>query len=158
MRGAQPVDGRRHATMSNWHGICSSGRRMVHCAIWHVVHGKGHKANLRTKILDFRGFDSSRILSLRGGILTSIGNFLESLSRGILVVIVLVGRLGVLQTLRAIRYSEVGVCCEGAAPAVCHAVRGVQYYYPQQYLLDVFGRRPLDRRHMIIYIYIYICI
>ena len=26
-------------------------------------------ANLRTKILDFRGFDSSRILNLRGGIL-----------------------------------------------------------------------------------------
>ena len=25
-------------------------------------------ANLRTKILDFRGFDSSRILGLRGGI------------------------------------------------------------------------------------------
>ena len=31
------------------------------------------KTNLRTKILDFRGFDSSRILILRGGILTSIG-------------------------------------------------------------------------------------
>ena len=30
-------------------------------------------ANLRTKILDFRGFDSSRILVLRGGILMSIG-------------------------------------------------------------------------------------
>ena len=38
-------------------------------------------ANLRTKILDFRGFDSSRILILRGGILISIGNFPESLSR-----------------------------------------------------------------------------
>ena len=34
-------------------------------------------ANLRssTKILDFRGFDSSRILVLRGGILMSIGDF-----------------------------------------------------------------------------------
>ena len=29
-------------------------------------------AKLRTKILDFGGFDSSRILSLRGGILTSV--------------------------------------------------------------------------------------
>ena len=46
-------------------------------------------ANLRTKILDFRGFDPSRISILRGGILMSMGNFpgkLESssLSREIL--------------------------------------------------------------------------
>ena len=46
-------------------------------------------ANLWIKILDFRGFDSSKILMLRGGILMSIGNFpgkLESsnLSREIL--------------------------------------------------------------------------
>ena len=39
-------------------------------------------ANLRTKILDFRGFDSGRILILRGGILMSIGDFPESLSQG----------------------------------------------------------------------------
>ena len=38
-------------------------------------------ANIRTKILDFRGFVSSIILILRGGILMSIGNFLESLSQ-----------------------------------------------------------------------------
>ena len=36
--------------------------------------------DLRTKILDFRGFDSSRILVLRGGILMSTGNFPESLT------------------------------------------------------------------------------
>ena len=35
-------------------------------------------ANLRTKILDFRGFDSSRILILRGLILVSTGSFSES--------------------------------------------------------------------------------
>ena len=87
-------------------------------------------ANLRTKILDFRGFDSSIILRLRGGILMSIGSFPESLvsrnlsrdnlsreiggiagarleclcsaivswkvlRQGILVEIILVGRLGV---------------------------------------------------------------
>ena len=40
-------------------------------------------ANLRTKVLDFRGFDSSIILILRGGILMSIGNFPESLSQAI---------------------------------------------------------------------------
>ena len=49
-------------------------------------------ANLHTKILDFRGYDSSRILLQRGGILMSIGNFLESLSPRILVGIILVIR------------------------------------------------------------------
>ena len=34
-------------------------------------------ATLRTKILDFRGFDSSRILMLRGGNPMSIGNLLD---------------------------------------------------------------------------------
>ena len=51
-------------------------------------------ANLRTEILDFRGFDPSRILILRGGTLMSIGNFPESLRRAIFVGIILVGRLG----------------------------------------------------------------
>ena len=41
-----------------------------------------HTSNLPTKILDFRGFDSSIIIIIvRGGILMSIGNFLESLSQ-----------------------------------------------------------------------------
>ena len=51
--------------------------------------------NLRTKIMMSRGFDSSRIVSLRGGILMSTGNFLEMLSQLSLVGIILVGRLGV---------------------------------------------------------------
>ena len=52
-------------------------------------------SNLRTEIMDFGGFDSSRILILRGGILMSIGNFPESLSQAILAEIILVGTLGV---------------------------------------------------------------
>ena len=32
-------------------------------------------ASLHTRILNFRGFDSSIILSLKGGFLMSIGNF-----------------------------------------------------------------------------------
>ena len=52
-------------------------------------------ATLWTKILDFRGFDLSIILVLRGGIIFSIDNFLEMLSQQILVGIILVGRLGV---------------------------------------------------------------
>ena len=52
-----------------------------------------YTANLRTKILDLRGFDLSIISILRGGILMSIRNFPESLGRGITVGISLVGRL-----------------------------------------------------------------
>ena len=37
--------------------------------------------NLRTKIMDFGGVYSSRILILRGGILMSMGNFLEMSSQ-----------------------------------------------------------------------------
>ena len=53
-------------------------------------------ANLRTKIPDFRGFDSNIILKLRGGILMSMGNLLELLSQQIFIWKVLVGRLGAL--------------------------------------------------------------
>ena len=51
--------------------------------------------NLPISIVDFRGFDSSRILNLRGGILRPIGNFPEILSQAMLVGVILVGRLGV---------------------------------------------------------------
>ena len=57
--------------------------------------GKVHTATLRTEILDFRGFDSSRISILRGGIPRPIGKFLESLSQAILAGIILVARLGI---------------------------------------------------------------
>ena len=49
--------------------------------------------NLPTNIADFRGFYSSIILIIRGGILVSIGIFLESLSQAMLVGVVLVVRL-----------------------------------------------------------------
>ena len=52
-------------------------------------------ANLPTSIMDFRGFDSSIILVLRGGIPRPIGDFPESLSQAILLGVMLVGRLGV---------------------------------------------------------------
>ena len=56
-------------------------------SLWDVT------ANLCTKILDFRGFDSSRILTSRCGTLMSAGNFLASLSDAILVGTILAGRL-----------------------------------------------------------------
>ena len=46
--------------------------------------------------MDFRGFDSSIILILRGGIPSSVGDFPEeSLTQAMLVGVVLVGRLDV---------------------------------------------------------------
>ena len=64
------------------------------------LHGRAaprhsHTANLRTEILDFRGFDPSIILILMGGIPRPIGNFPEVLSQLILVGMILLGRLGV---------------------------------------------------------------
>ena len=53
---------------------------------------------VQTETLDFRGFDSSRILILRGGVIVSIGsigNFPEVLSQRILDRIICLGRLGV---------------------------------------------------------------
>ena len=52
-------------------------------------------AKLPTKILYFRGFDSSITLISRGGIPMSTGKFPEIVSQQILVGMILVGRLGV---------------------------------------------------------------
>ena len=60
-----------------------------------VLPPKPRTANLRTKTLDCRGLDSSRIWILRGGIPRSVGNFPETPSQRILAGIILVGRLGV---------------------------------------------------------------
>ena len=51
--------------------------------------------NLPTNIVDFKGFDSSIIWILRGGIPRPIGDFPESLGQAMLVGIMSVGRLGV---------------------------------------------------------------
>ena len=59
-----------------------------------LVMETGCKANSPTKIMDFRGFDSSIILILMGGLPRPLGNFPESLTQAILVGIILVGKLG----------------------------------------------------------------
>ena len=76
-------------------------------------------ANHPTKILDFRGFDSSIILISRGGILMSPGDFPESLSQAILVGIILVRRFGVLKLLKTQRLVQ-----GGAKPAPRSAEAG----------------------------------
>ena len=62
------------------------------------IRGQGEAANLCAKTLDFRGLDSNRILCFRDWILRPIGNFTESLSQGILVGIIVVGRYGIRPT------------------------------------------------------------
>ena len=74
-------------------------------------------ANIRTRILDFRGFDSSRILMLRGGILMSIGSSPEMLSQRILVGTILVGRLGAC-FLSAGILTSIGIVCSLTRPWV----------------------------------------
>ena len=87
----------------------------------HGAAGEGCPANLCTKILDFRGFDSSRVLILRGGVLMSIGDFPESLSQAILAGRFLVGRLGV--ALTGVGDSPAASVPAPAAPPVrCHAI------------------------------------
>ena len=69
------------------------------------THDCASTANLRTKILDFGGFDSSIILTLKVGIFMSIVEFPNCLSQQILVWIILVGRLGLLVRTGLKRYS-----------------------------------------------------
>ena len=82
---------------SRWETSCSGRRRNAQGSSMSCLleSQRRRTADLWTKILDFSGFDSSRVLSVRGGILLPIGDFPESLSQAILVGIILVGRLGV---------------------------------------------------------------
>ena len=73
-----------------WAGI--RGRWRIRCRTPRRV-ARG-TANLRTTILDFRGFESNIILISRGGILMSMGNSPESSSQQMFVGIIFVGRLG----------------------------------------------------------------
>ena len=112
----------------------------------------GHTANICTQILDFRGFDSSIILFLRGGILRSIGNVPESLrvlgSQGVLVGIILEGRLGV--RLRPCRFrSAAGAphslsVTEFSGKASYREIRGlaVRERQPQSGALGTANRQP----------------
>ena len=74
--------------------VADSAKRYADKKVGRFRSAWGPTANLRTTILDSRGFDSSRLLILRGGILMSIGNIPENLIQAILVGIIL-GRLGV---------------------------------------------------------------
>ena len=75
----------------------------------------GFTLNLLTNIVDFGGFASIIMLTLRGGIRICIGDFAESVSQAIVVGIMLVGRLGVLLYLLD--------CTSRAKPGEVHTAR-----------------------------------
>ena len=86
---------RTRKSLPNLEGVPCPGRRPpLPNIVAPLSPGPCATANLSTKILDFRGFDSSRISSLRGGILMSTVNSPEVLSQRTLGRIILVGRLG----------------------------------------------------------------
>ena len=80
-------------------------------------------ANLCTKILDFRWFDSSISLNLWGGILMSIGDFLEILSQAILAGINLCREIGLSAT-RAGGHPPAAAAASAAASAAAAAAAG----------------------------------
>ena len=77
-----------------------------------VFRGGVFAAKIRTKIMDFRGLDSSITLIQRVGIPRPTGNFPENLSQAILVGIILKGRLGVWLRLTARMVGEGRRCFE----------------------------------------------
>ena len=95
------------------HKLTNSGIRAPHFPIlrWNFIFGTDslaedkhigggvlcgpYTANLQAKILDFRGFDSSMVLTSRGGILMATGTFPEMPSQAILAGIISAGRLSV---------------------------------------------------------------
>ena len=116
--------------------------------------------NLPTKIQDFRGFDSSIILTLRDGVIMSIGNFLESLSQAILVGIILLGRLGVCQ-------HDAKACVQRRA--VCLYVYRMHISWMYMHVHRIYTYMCVcvctctctctcTRMYVCVYIYIYICV
>jgi len=70
------------------------------------------KDSLRTTIPDFRKFDLNMLLMLTGGIVLSIGTFLETWCQRILVWMILVGRLGVVSKSH---WRDCQECCQKSA-------------------------------------------
>ena len=89
--------GKRFEPPRRFGGASMNRRRSQRRAIlWAVMKPSrfGGTPNLPTNIVDFRELDSSIMLITRGGILMSIGDFSESLSRAMLVWTMLVGGFG----------------------------------------------------------------
>ena len=94
----QNTDFENHSNKSNKHIASADVAAPLKVARGHMSTDFGsHTASPRTKIkiLDFRGFDSSIILIVSGGILAPMGDFPEISNQGILAEIILVGRFDV---------------------------------------------------------------
>ena len=99
--------------------------------------------------MGFRGFDSSIVLIQRGGILTSIADFRESLSQAMLVGTMLVGRLGVVISHVLLVNSNLNVnTCQTHTHTTELIHRNINLIYIYIYIYT----------HMSYYIYIYIYI
>ena len=106
--------------------------RYDYCYHYYYRVGREDTANLRTKILDSRGIDSSIILISRGGTPRPIGNFPGSLSQQISAGIISVRRSGapkpLLAARRRLQAQRVGRVpgvegLQGAAPEASPAAR-----------------------------------
>ena len=146
-RGAPPIS----CGFSRDHGIMVSILTAVETRrdrnLFDATRTLGYCRGSMPKIPDFRGLDSSRILILRGGIPRPMQNFPESLSRRILVGIILVGRLGVWNSwIRS--WSRRGYlssclrCPAGSAAPVSYVFgRGDWAYARREVLLNATTRR-----------------
>ena len=94
--------------------------------------------NLPTNTTDFRGLDSSIIFILSGRIIMSIGDFPDSLSQAMLVVIMLVERSAVL------RWDRHGVC------VASHDVNRVYIYIYIYIYIYMYT-------HICMYVCMYVC-
>ena len=117
-------------------------------------------ANLRTKILDFRGSDTSMILSLWGGILMSIGDFPESSSQQILVGRFLDWAYLSLAARRCSRCPGSSTSRRRACSGPCKASASGDYmiYIYIWYIIVYICMHMYTYKHVYIHIYIYICI
>ena len=108
----------------------------------------GHTPNLPNNIVDFRGFDSSTILVLRGGIPRPIGDSPESLSQAILVGCNISRRIGRNTNTQTVFIQPVGG--KSLYISISLSLYTYIYIYPS---LSLSLSLSVD-----MYIYIYICI
>ena len=118
--------------------------------------------------MDFRGFDSSRILILRGGIPRPIGDSPECLTQAMLVGVMLVGRLSVLcHIVLSLGLVGSGLCKALPTRANVRQVSGLRGFWHLQcspsltsgiyiYICMYIERERERERDIPIYIYIYI--
>ena len=100
-------------------------------------------ANLRMNIMDFRGFDSSMFLILRGGILVSARDSRKAWIKQSILVRIMLGRLGV------------RLVWTVALPQVLDAYINIVLIIIQIMILPLNEQIPNSTNHVCMYIYIH---